>query len=161
MNTTLNTNNEAPIVIQPRNTRLNEIRQALESYHAQLNWVIDALIPEDTTLEMPSASQIDLVHHYLPEVLLLRDDMADNFYAALAQLPEQAPENGLEALEKMDPKHFECITRLVAGAFFLDPGVNAKLGYGGQDAIWETPNYDEIVDRIQTVLDRGDVYIHI
>src|SRR5690606_32449809 len=141
---------DAPVAFQPSNkTRLQAVQKRLEAYHDQLQWAVDALIPADPTLDMPSASQIDLVGKYLPEVLLLRDDMAEEFYSAIAQLPREQPDNALAELQKIGPKYFECFTRLIAGAFFLDPQINSKLGYGGQEPIWETPDYDELVESIE------------
>ena len=147
--------------LRTRSARLASVQRELARYAGQLAWSVDALIPADPSLNMPSASQAGVLERHLPEALLLRDDMAPAFYAVLAALPVQAPADGLAAFEELGPKNFEIFSRVVAGAFFLDEGVNAALRYPGQADIRETPDYDLIMELIEPVIERGDVYTKV
>jgi hypothetical protein len=143
-----------------RSERLAAVNQRIDRYRAQLLWSMDALIPADPSLRMPSASQAGVLDQHLPEVLLIRDDLADDFFKVIELLPMLAPGRGLEALEALAPKDFETYSRLVAGAFFLNQEVNQILRYPGQQAMIDAPDYDEIIEAIEPVMERGDIYIH-
>lgn len=147
--------------LRPRGDRLAAVRAELARLSDQLGWAVDALIPQDAALGMPSASQAGVLDHHLPEALLLRDDLAPAFYAALAMLPPRAPADPLGALQALQPKAFETFSRLVAGAFFLDERVSAALRYSGQEAIHESPDYDLIIDLIGPVIERGEIYTKV
>lgn len=141
-----------------RSDRLAQIKNTLAKYESQLSWSVDALIPADPIFKMPSASQAGVLSEYLPEVLLLRDDAAPRFFEVLELLPSQPPKFGIDCLEALGTKDFEIFSRLVAGAFFLNPKVNEILRYPGQQAIFESPDYDYIMEKIEPLVERGEIF---
>ncbi len=138
----------------------SEVRVKLKQYRPQLTWAVDALIPADADLKMPCASEAGVVDEYLATALSLRDDAAKSFLSYVAKLPITEPDQPLEFLKEVDARAFEGFCRIVAGAFFLDPQVNTSLGYTAQAEIRENPDYDDLIERIQNVIDRGEIYIN-
>lgn len=125
----------------------------------QLKWVCDAIMPADTTLGMPSASELDLTTDLLPRALEIRSDQRDRFIDVVGTLPTSRPSDPLGTLTDLGPDDFELVTHLVAGAYYLSPAVNAKLGYKGQEAMPYDPDYDEIDEIANRVIARGPRYI--
>jgi hypothetical protein len=108
---------------------------------------------------MPSAVEAGLIERLLPRALKERDDLAQGFFAAVMLLPEEAPADPLAALRALGSDAFNQITFLVAGAYLLDPEINRRLRYPGQEAMHETPDYDEIMETVDRVQARGQRYI--
>lgn len=133
----------------------------IEDFKTRIAWVADALIPSDARLGMPSASEAGILERLLPRALKERDDMAPSFFNALLRLPETRPTDPLGAIRTLGTDDFYVISFLIAGAYFLDEAVNRKLGYPGQDALYETPDYDEIMEAIERVQSRGTVYVDV
>ncbi|WP_156296876.1 hypothetical protein [Mycobacterium paragordonae] len=126
----------------------------------QLSWVCDAILPGDETLGMPSASAAGVLTELLPRALRVRDDHADDFIQAIATLPADAPGDRLATIrDSLVPEAFDLITHLIAGAYFLNKEVNAKLGYRGQESLPYDPDFDEISEITERVIARGPVYI--
>ncbi|PDT04133.1 hypothetical protein [Rhizobium chutanense] len=128
---------------------------------AKIEWVADALIPSDPKYAMPSATEAGIIDHLLPRALKERDDMAPSFLKALSRLPENRPDNALEVIRALGGEDFHVISFLIAGAYFLDEAITGKLRYPGQEAMHETPDYDEIMDTIERVQARGAVYLDV
>lgn len=128
---------------------------------SKIAWVADALIPGDNSGEMPSANEAGIFERLLPRALKERSDMAPSFIAALARLPQTPPDHPLQAIHALGDDDFHVISFLIAGAYFLDEGVTRKLGYSGQEALYETPDYDEIMEVADRVQQRGAVYLDV
>lgn len=133
------------------------IAERIENLRPQLEWVCDVLIPSDSDLGMPSAFDAGVIEKYLPRVLLGRDDLADAFFDDLRSLPSTKPVNAMGRLTELK-EGFDRISRLIAGAFFLDENVNEKLGYPGQEEISADIDYEAIMSAIEAVLSRGTRY---
>jgi len=144
-----------------RKERLAAIQETLRAYQTRLLWVVDALIPADLALDMPSASQAHVIDAHLAQALLLRDDLQAPFLAVLERLPDAAPTSALQTLEALGATDFDLICKVVAGAFFLDEAVNTALGYTAQQAIREDPDYDYLMQAIEPVISRGEIYTRI
>lgn len=133
--------------------------QTLTEIELQIAWIADCLIPADPKTSMPSALQAGLIERLLPRALKERDDMAQDFVTTVLRLPEIAPANPLQALRDLGPDAFSLISFLIAGAYLLDPEVNRRLRYPGQEALVESPDYDEIIETVDRVQARGPRYI--
>ena len=133
----------------------------LDDISAQVLWVGDTLIPADPEHGMPSASGVGVPKTLLPRALKARPDLLEPFIAALSRLPPVPPEAPLDALRDLGTAEFDLVSHLIAGAYFLDESVNRTLRYPGQEALLETPDYDEIMEVVQRVIDRGPVYIDV
>ena len=124
----------------------------------QLLWACDALIPSDPGGSLPSALDVGVPGRLLARALKACPDLVDPFVAALGRLPATAPVDPLSALEAMGAD-FDLISRLIAGSYFLDLEVNQILRYPGQEALPYEPDYDEITDMVQRVIDRGPIFV--
>ncbi|MCR5977517.1 hypothetical protein GDN83_07160 [Gordonia jinghuaiqii] len=131
----------------------------IDDVRAQLAWVADTLIPSDKDLGMPSATEAGIVTELIPRALRARDDLSETFLNTLAELPADAPADPLGAIRGLGQPAFDMVTRMIAGAYFLNPAVTAALGYPGQEALRDTPDYDEIAEVTARVAARGPVYI--
>lgn len=136
------------------------ISTKIARFRSQLEWVCDALIPSDPDLAMPSALEAGVLDEYLPRVLLARDDMADMFFEYLQSLSSMKPADAIDRLAGLG-EGFDSVSRLIAGAYFLDKDVNDKLGYPGQEEITENHDYDVIMSAIEPVLARGRCYTEV
>jgi hypothetical protein len=125
----------------------------------RIAWIADALIPADPESAMPSATAAGVLDRHLPRALKERDDLAPAFFAAVSRLPEQCPQDPLAAIKALGADDFQRISFLIAGAYFLDEDVNRKLRYPGQEAVFENPDYDELIDVVERVMMRGKVYV--
>ncbi|WVT77815.1 hypothetical protein QM996_32250 (plasmid) [Sinorhizobium chiapasense] len=133
----------------------------IDDFQTRIAWVADALIPSDAKSGMPSAREAGVPERLLPRALKERDDMAPSFFRALSRLPETHPNNPLDAIRALGADDFYAISFLIAGAYFLDEAVTRKLRYPGQEALYETPDYDEIMETIERVQSRGPVYVDV
>ena len=133
----------------------------LDDVQAQVIWVGDALIPADPEHGMPAASGVGVPLTLLPRALRARPDLMEPFVTAMSRLPAVAPTEPLQAVQALGANDFDLVSHLIAGAYFLDDGVNRTLRYPGQQALHDTPDYDEIMEVVQRVIDRGPVYIAV
>ncbi len=133
----------------------------IDDFNAKITWVADTLIPSSPEFGMPSATEADMLNRLLPRALKERDDLAPSFFKALSRLPENCPNDPLDAVRALGADDFYVISFLIAGAFFLDEAVVRKLQYPGQEALYETPDYDEIMETIERVQLRGAVYLDV
>lgn len=125
-----------------------------------LRTIMDALIPADPECGMPSASVAGVLDSHLRTALLRRDDLAPAFIAAIDRAAA-LPSASLDELLTLSDADFGLISRVVAGAYFMNTEVNDRLGYRGQAEMRETVDYDEIVSLIEAPIARGDVYTHV
>jgi hypothetical protein len=82
---------------------------------------------------MPSADEVGVAHHLLDRVLAAVPSLAGALTAALG--PDIAEEDigpWLDGLSGRDPAAYRSVVLAVAGAYYLDTGVRARLGYKGQ-----------------------------
>ncbi len=142
-----------------RAKKLEKVDQALAGIQPQLTWIVDALVPADRELGMPSASEAGVLDRHLREALLKRDDLMPSFITAVSRLPAGRPADPLGSLRSLETQDFDICTRVIAGAYFSDEKVNRTLKYPGQQSIISTPDYDVIIDAIDSVLNRGQLYI--
>ncbi len=133
----------------------------IDDFQTRIAWVADALIPSDAKSGMPSATEAGVPERLLPRALKERDDLAPSFFRALSRLPETQPEDPMDAICALGADDFHTISFLIAGAYFLDEEINRKLRYPGQEALHETPDYDEIMETIERVQSRGPVYVDV
>ena len=133
----------------------------IDDFKTRIAWVADALIPSDPKFGMPSATEAGMLDRLLPRALKERDDMAPSFFKALSRLPEDRPSDPLGTVHALGADDFYTISFLIAGAFFLDEAVTRKLRYPGQEALYETPDYDEIMEAVERVQARGAVYLDV
>jgi hypothetical protein len=131
----------------------------MNDLRTRIAWIADALIPADPKSAMPSATAAGVLDRHLPRALKERDDLAPAFFAAVSRLPEQPPQDPLAAIKALGADDFQRISFLIAGAYFLDEDVNRMLRYPGQEAVFENPDYDEIMDIVERVTMRGKVYV--
>lgn len=116
----------------------------------------DVLIPAGDGF--PSASQAGVAGEGLDQLLSFRPDLAEGL-KKLAGLAGERPPEAVVAEVKKDPDLFGVLAEFVPGAYFLNPGVRSKLGYGGQRAVPLDPRPDWLdEDLLQSVLDRGPIY---
>ncbi|MGI8397418.1 hypothetical protein ACRYWZ_13620 [Agrobacterium deltaense] len=132
-----------------------------DDFHTRITWVADALIPSDANFDMPSAMEAGMLDRLLPRALKERDDMAPAFFKALSRLPDVRPNNPLDTIRSLGADDFYVVSFLIAGAFFLDDAVVRKLRYPGQEALYETPDYDEIMETVDRVQSRGAVFLDV
>ncbi|MFD1107676.1 hypothetical protein [Sphingobium olei] len=119
----------------------------------------DALIPQDEELGMPSASQAGVIDILLPRALKARPDLAEPFIAALAKLPENPENPDVAAVRNLDEADFDLVSHIIAGSYFLNEEVNKTLKYPGQESLPYDPDYDEIMEVVGRVIDRGPIYV--
>lgn len=141
-----------------RRERLQVIEEQLTPLRLKLTWMADTLIPADPTLQMPSASEAGVIDRYMTQALLARDDLFEGFMAAVSRLPGQPPAEPMRALHALERHDFDVCCRVVSGAFFLNEEICRRLGYLGQQPIREAPNYDQIMEAIEPVVERGPIY---
>ena len=117
----------------------------------------DELIPAGDGF--PAASQAGVAAGGLDQVLAVRPDLADGLKRLLSAAKDRPPAEFLVEVRREDPSGFGVLAELVPGAYFLNPEVRARLGYGGQTSrpIDPRPDYLE-EDLLQSVLDRGPIY---
>lgn len=133
----------------------------LDDFQTRIAWVADTLIPSDAKSGMPSATEAGMLERLLPHALKERDDMAPSFFEAISRLPATRPKDPMDAIRALGTDGFYVISFLIAGAYFLDEAVSRKLHYPGQEALYETPDYDEIMETIERVQSRGAVYLDV
>ena len=113
----------------------------------------DLLIPAGD--ELPSASAAGVSAEPLDQILAGRDELAEDLQRALDHAGDPATVDELE--KALAPEEFQALTTVVSGAYFLDPGVRAHLGYDGPRPI---PTHDEqpTDELLAPVRDRGLIY---
>ena len=124
---------------------------------ALLAGLADVLIPAGDGF--PSASQAGVATEGLDQVISFQPGIAAGLENVLEKSKARPPAESIVDLQKNDPAAFGLLAELVAGAYFLNPLVRARLGYTGQDAHSIDPHPDYLDDGLlQSVLSRGPVY---
>jgi hypothetical protein len=93
----------------------------------------DALIPAGHG--MPSASEAGVAGEWLDAVLAAEPGFAGPLAAVLERADVADPAGELKRIESTDPGGWGTLTTVVAGAYFLNPGIAERVGYPGRRAI--------------------------
>jgi hypothetical protein len=124
---------------------------------ALIGALADVLIP--TGDGMPSGSAADVAGRGLDEVLRCCPELFDPLKRLLASASGREPCQFLDELKRHDQLTFDLFADFAAGAYFLNPSVREKLGYGGQTPRGIDPHPDYLDDGLlQSVIDRGPIY---
>jgi len=132
-----------------------------EDIKAQLSWMCDAMIPGDTELGMPSAKDVDVLNDLLPIALKARPDLAPAFFKIVSALPPLEPADALGVINSVPAEELEIIGRFIAGAYFTAEAVAKALRFPGFEALYENVDYDEIMEAIEPIIERGPCYVTI
>ena len=117
----------------------------------------DLLIPAGSGF--PSASEAGAADEGLDQLLAVRPDLLDPLKNLLLRAKDRSPAEFLHEIQRNDPALFGVLAESVPGAYFLNPGVRAKLKYDGQSARPIDPRADYLDDGLlQSVIDRGPIY---
>jgi len=124
---------------------------------ASLAALSDVLIPAGDGF--PSASQAGIAAEGLDQVISFQPGIAAGLMNVLEKSKARPPAEVVAELQKNDPAAFGVLAELVAGAYFLNPLVRARLGYTGQGPHPIDPHPDYLDGGLlQSVLSRGPVY---
>jgi hypothetical protein len=119
----------------------------------------DKLIP--AAHDMPAAGEVGVADRQLDRVLAARPDLAAPLARALADADPADHEATLERLRDGDREAHDALLMVVAGGYYIDPGVRRRIGYTGQQPVEVRPeiipNYVE-EGLIEPLLARGPVY---
>ena len=112
-----------------------------------LDALADQLIPGEDG--MPSASQAGATGRWLDAVLEARPDLR-------APLEKPGGETSIATLAERDPAGWTALTSAVVAAYYFNPEVCERIGYGGQRAVPLGPaDHEEFLDSVKS---RGPVY---
>jgi hypothetical protein len=126
---------------------------------ARLAALADALIPAGDG--MPSASEAGVAGEWLDAILAAEPGFGPALASVLAAADVADPAGELRRIETTDPAGWGTLTTVVAGAYFLNPEIAAKVGYPGRRAIPvdADPNPDWLEDGLlDSVKSRGPIY---
>jgi hypothetical protein len=119
----------------------------------------DELIP--AAHDMPAASEVGVADRQLDRVLAARPDLAEPLARALAEADPADRDGSLARLLERDREAHDALLLVVAGGYYIDPGVRRRIGYTGQQPVEVRPeiipNYVE-EGLIEPLLERGPVY---
>ena len=117
----------------------------------------DVLIPAND--DFPSASQADVANELLDTVLESRPDLVEGLQKIFKAAAGINPEEFMNELRAQDEASYGILTELVAGAYFLNEQVRARLKYDGQSPRPIDPRADYLDDDLlQSVINRGPVF---
>ena len=119
----------------------------------------DQLIPAEDG--MPSGGEVALERGALDAVLAVRPDVIEGLEAVLGAVTGADPAAEVERIKLEDPNSFDLLCTVVAGGYFMDPGVQGALGYEGQGPkpiIAEQPPDYERDGLLASVVERGTIY---
>lgn len=112
-----------------------------EAERARLAVLAEVIVPRWKA--MPSAGGIDLAGAPLDRALAARPDLVGPLRALLAIVDIADPAGAVRTLERDTPDAFRALMQAVAGAYYADPRIWERLGYGGQQrrpvAEWPKP----------------------
>jgi hypothetical protein len=124
--------------------------------HQLIGVLADLVIPRGDS--MPSATAVDVHTSGVEGVVRLRPDLIEPVTALLRRASERRPAD-LQELIGIDAGQFNAFAELVAGAYYLDPRVEAQTGYRGRTAI-PVGNVDlqeiQLQGLVAPVVDRGN-----
>jgi hypothetical protein len=128
-----------------------------ETQRSILARLADVLIP--SSAGGLSASEAGVAGEGLDQVLTVRPDLAPAIRLILHHANGKNPAETIRDLRANDAASFAALAEVVAGAYFLNQGVRAALGYDGQDARSLNPGPDDVSDGLlQPVIQRGPIY---
>jgi hypothetical protein len=81
---------------------------------------------------MPSAGDINLAEGPVDRALQARPDLVEPLARLLDEINSAQPQAEVERLSRERPTAFWVLMQVVAGAYYMDAGVRAALGYAGQ-----------------------------
>ncbi len=113
-------------------------------------------LPSDGPL--PGAADLADFGDWLMTALATRQDLIPKIRAALESTAALGAREALGTLAATHPTRFAALTTIIAGAYFMHPGVRAALGYPGQVPRRVHSDVDEYASMLETVFDRGDRY---
>ena len=117
----------------------------------------DLLIPAGSGF--PSASEAGVATEGLDQLLTVRPDLLEPLQGLLHRANDRSPAELIRELPAHDPAAFGALAESVAGAYFLNPDVRARLKYDGQSGRPIEPREDYLEDGLlQSVIDRGPIY---
>jgi hypothetical protein len=119
----------------------------------------DALIPAGDG--MPSASEAGVAGEWLDAIVAAEPGFGPALAAVLEAADVADPAGELRRIETTDPAGWGTLTTVVAGAYFLNPEIAAKVGYPGRRAIPvdADPEPDWLQDGLlDSVKSRGRIY---
>ena len=124
---------------------------------AALAALADVLIPASD--EFPAASQAGVAAEGLDQVISFQPGIVAGLIGVLEKLNGRPAGEAVADLQKNDPAAFGVLAEFVAGAYFLNPRVRARLGYSGQSPHPIDPQPDYLDDGLlESVQRRGPVY---
>ncbi len=132
---------------------------SLDARHRQvLSGLADVLIPAGA--DMPSASEAGVAGHWLDEVLRARPDLAEELAALLEAAADEDPATAIQRLQDEAGSGIAVLSTVVPGAYFMNPDIQARIGYHGQEArpIPEPSLTDEDQLLLREVVERGTIY---
>lgn len=119
----------------------------------------DQLIPAEG--DMPAASEAGVAGTGLDQLLDSRPDLADDLRALLDAAARADPAEAIRLIQSApDGAEMAILSTVVPGAYYLDPGIRARIGYPGQEAIpIPEPSLDpEDEALLRPVTERGPIY---
>jgi hypothetical protein len=124
---------------------------------AALAALADVLIPAGSGF--PAASDAGVAAQGLDEVWLFRPDLAVGLKKILASTGARPASDVVADMKANDPSSFDVLTEAVAGAYFLNSQVRARLGYDGQQPRPINVRSDDLDPALlQPVIQRGPIY---
>lgn len=125
---------------------------------ARLGEIADALIP--AAGRMPAASEVGVAGPQLDVVLASRPDLEPGLRRALELAAEPAEILAwMDALREQDGEAYGALVTTVVGAYYLEPGVQRRLGYPGQVPEPVTPELlPPYADELERVVARGPIF---
>lgn len=116
----------------------------------------DVLIPAGDGF--PAASQAGVSREGIDQVLAARPDLEAGLARVLAAAEGRDAEELVAELRAGDPAGFGVLAEVVPGAYFLDAGVRASIGYHGQTAQPIDPADGVDRELLRPVIERGPIY---
>ncbi|MGB0597054.1 MAG: hypothetical protein ACPGLY_10205 [Rubripirellula sp.] len=121
-----------------------------------LNRLADVLIPASGN--MPSASQAGL-ETWHQHVLKVRPELAEPLQTLIASATTREPNRHVEYLREHNRRNFRVLTTVVCSAYFMNPSVQKRIGYHGQQPLQtEIHNKDFETDLLEAVVRRGPIF---
>ncbi|WP_394840216.1 hypothetical protein LVJ94_25355 [Pendulispora rubella] len=120
-----------------------------DAARARLAALADLLIPADG--DMPAASGAGVAGAGVDAVLAARPDLLVPLHFALSVAAYEDAAHALSVLRDKHPMEYTALGELVAGAYYLHPDIQRRMGYRGRQAITI-----EIADGTNGPMAKGD-----
>lgn len=130
-----------------------------DELRASLARVADILIPPSDL--MPAASEAGVAGDLLDLTVSVRPDLWSRVVALLADCDVQSPQTLVQDLRTDNPRAFDALCELVAGAYFMSDRVRDLIDYRGPEASESLMDIGEFLELIEPVIDRGPCYREI